>query len=127
MAVDKVYNSGSFEKTMELLTSNSPFEIFKTIGLEIYEKEKTGPISKIGLYEVLFNIFGEDIKFALVLDFLKSNPKANLPKYLADDRDDLKDIHKELVKCEKYKNLKIKVVAACGKLLVVSADGIDII
>lgn len=126
-AVDKIYNSGAFKETLKTLKHHSPFEIFKQIGFEIYQREKSGPVSKNGLYEIMYATFGDKIKQPLVLDFLKNNPKANLPVCLADNRGDLKDIYKELVKSDIYKDVKIRVAAACGKIFVVNSGKIDII
>jgi len=126
-AVDKVYNSGAFKNTLDKLSYISPFELFKQIGLNIFNKEKQGPISRTELYVTLYEAFGSEIKRELVVDFLINNPKSNLPEVFSDDRDDLKEIHKILAKSEKYKDVKFRIAASCGEIFVVCCGKVDIL
>ena len=123
-AVDRIYNSGVFENTLKKLEGN--FELFRTIGLKLADREIEGPVSRIDLYEFMYNLFGDRIKEDLVKDFLINNPKSPLPKVLKDDFVDFKKIHKIIVKKEKFGNVKFRVEAACGKCFVVHCGNVDI-
>ena len=124
-AVDRIYNSGAFVNTLAKLRGENSFQIFKKIGKKLADKEKDGPVSRLELYDMMYELFGDEVKKELVVDFLLNNPKAPLPERFCDCRTDLKKIHKELVKNEKFKDVKFRVEAACGKILIVHAGTVD--
>lgn len=126
-AVDRIYNSGAFKCTLEKLENVNVFTLFNNIGLKLDEKEKTGPVSRIELYDVMYELFGDSVKQELVIDFLLNNPKAPLPGLLRDEGTDLKKLHKKLAKTEKFKDVKFRLESACEKVFVIYDGKVEII
>jgi len=124
-AVDRIYNSGAFVNTLQKLKNDNIFNTFVDIGMHLAEKEKAGPISRTELYEIMYTLYGNEIKTELVTDFLLNNPKAPLPDLFKDDKKDMKKLHKELAKREKFKDVKFRVEAACGKYFIAYSDKVE--
>ena len=78
--VDKIYNSGSFTKTLDKLNIDNPFSMFLTIS------EKTGiantTTSKSQLYRQLYEAFGDEILNELTEDFIRNNKDTKLPDFI---------------------------------------------
>lgn len=126
-AVDRIYNSSAFKYTLEKLENVNAFTLFNKIGLKLDEKEKAGPVSRIELYDLMYELFGDDVKEELVTDFLMNNPKAPLPQPFSDVGTDMKKFHKMLAKTDKFKDVKFRVEAACGKFFVVYSGKVEIL
>ncbi len=126
-AVDRIYNSGTFKNTLKKLECTNNFETYKKIGLKLAEKENKGPVSRVDLYELILEIFGDIIKEELVTDFLLNNLKAPLPDVFKDESDDLKKLHKELAKSEEFKDVKFRLESACGKIFIVHSGKVEVI
>ena len=126
-AVDRIYNSGAFKNTLTKLEKDDSFTLFMSIGEALSEKEKEGPVSRVDLYEFMFSLFGDDIKEELVADFLLNNPKAPLPEIFKDNYTDLKKLHKELAKDEKFKDVKFRLESVCGKVYVLYSGKVEIL
>lgn len=124
-AVDRIYNSGAFLNTLAKLKNDNDFNTFFDIGASLSEREKEGPVSRIELYEIMYSLYGEKIKQELVTDFLLNNPKAPLPDIFRDDTKDLKKIHKQLAKNEKFKDVKFRIESACGKYFILYSDKVE--
>ncbi len=88
--VDKLYNSGCFEASLEylILQYPTPFEFFEKLALYV---EQNGlfdrPLSRKYLYEILLKFHGSDEEFIkrLKLDYLCANGRP-VPKFLGEDR-----------------------------------------
>lgn len=117
-ALDKIYNSKKFENTLKLI--ENPFETFEALGEKLWEREKRAPLSKNGLYELVFEFFGEDAKEEIVKDFMLNNPKTALPSKLQETLE--KDTFKEFCAKEEYKGKKIRVERVKDNVLVL-CDG----
>lgn len=126
-AIDRIYNSGNFKETLSVLESERPSKLFMFIGEKLAEKEKEGPVSRNGLYEFMFNLFGSKIKFALAKDFINANKKSVFPGFLNEEIPDLKERQKELFKNPLYKNKKVKLMKSCGKYFIITDDDIKIV
>lgn len=120
-ALDKYYNSGIFKRTLKHL-DEKPFEFFSSVGEKLWEIEKTAPLSKNGLYLLLYNLYGEKIKLSLCLDYIENNPKTHLPDELSDKTANFHDIFKHFCSLEEYANKKIQLFCACGKYIIL-CDG----
>ena len=121
-AVDKYYNSGVFCKTIKAL-AQEPFEIFKNIGLELYRREKNGPLSRTALYELLYDLYGEKIKVQLANDFVVNNPNLKIPDILlseSDKNENLNYYREKILKYDDYKNIKFRLVSAGGEIFIIS-------
>lgn len=123
-AVDKIYNSGSFKRTVKNLKSDNMFGLYEKIGEKLFIEESISPISKNKLYEVMLDILGKDFKEVLALDFLDNNKKATLPDVFTDEIENIKDLHKKVKGLDEFKNKKIRLTAVCGKTYVICEDGI---
>lgn len=118
-ALDRIYNSGAFRHTLEALDDQDPFDLFFKLGQALSEQEAQGPISRIGLYEFVYQMFGDSIKKALTVDFLESNHKAPLPACLIDDCPNLKQLHHRLLQLPQYQEKKVRLVAAAHSFFAV--------
>ena len=137
-AVDKYYNSGAFHNSLLILTGwsylpsflispcwlrNDPFETFEKIGVELYQREKEGPLSRPALYELLYEIYGDDIKWGLARDFVINNPNLKVPDILLSENDNnanLNNYRKKILEYDDYKNTKFRLVAAGGEIFIIS-------
>jgi len=82
-AVDKFYNSGVFPRTIKTLTkNNSPFAVFEKLGKALSKEEEEGKLSRVKLYDLLYEFGGEKIVQDLTFDFLKNNKNAPLPRFI---------------------------------------------
>ncbi len=115
-AVDRLYNSGRFRKTLELLIDEchiEPFELFEAFGRFTQGK------SNIPLDEytsLVYNFFGRKtdrmrLRDALVCDRLSSNPSGIIPACLKIPDNRLRRIKKHL-----SENMKIDGKIACAIL-----------
>ena len=125
-AVDRIYNSGNFKNTLKELEQKDMFSLFMLIGEKLYEKEKQGPVSNVGLYEFLYEIFGNKIKLALAVDFMENNKKSKLPDFLDEEIPDLKERHKKLHKDPLYKDKKVRIVKTCDKYFIITDDEVTL-
>ena len=109
-AVDRLYNSGRFRKTLEYLVDEcniEPFELFETFGR--FTAGKTNiPLDEY--ISLVYNFFGSKtdkmrLRDALVCDRLSSNPSGIIPECLKIPDNRLKRIKKHL-----SENMKL-----CGK------------
>ncbi len=80
-AVDRLYNSGAFARSIEILTCQSPFAVFERLADSIKAAEQNGSLPRHQLYEVLHDFGGQTIAEALVLDFLQYNKDRPLPDF----------------------------------------------
>ena len=122
-AVDRIYNSGSFNRTVKKAEQEDMYTFFETIGKELYNIEYNAPLSKSGLYCAMLKILGNNYKEALALDFLDSNKKAYLPEEFTEEIPNIKELHNKIKKIEQFKNKKIRLTAFCGKTYIVCEDG----
>jgi radical SAM superfamily enzyme YgiQ (UPF0313 family) len=112
-AVDRIYNSGIFSRTLEALEQEDMFEVFLRIGQRLAQLEQKGPISREGLYTMLYNLYGESLLKPLAEDFLTHHKKAPLPESLAGSPpSNLKQLHKALIKLPPYQHQKVRLAAA---------------
>lgn len=123
-AVDKIYNSGSFKRTVEKMNSDNMYKLYEKIGERLFLEEYTAPLSKNKLYEVLLDILGMEFKEVLALDFLDNNKKANLPEIFTDKIPNLKELHKKIKMLNDFKDKKIRLTVICGKTYIICEDGI---
>jgi len=122
-AVDRIYNSGSFNRTVKKAEQEDMYTFFETIGKELYNIEYNAPLSKSRLYCAMLKILGNNYKEALALDFLDSNKKAYLPEEFTEEIPNIKELHNKIKKIEQFKNKKIRLTAFCGKTYIVCEDG----
>ncbi len=115
-AVDRLYNSGRFRKTLAFLADESgfsPFDMFAFFG-EFTADKKNIPLDEyIGL---VYNFFGSKtdkmrLRDALVCDRLSSNPSGIIPACLKIPDSRLKRIKKHL-----SENMKLGGKTACAIL-----------
>ena len=121
-ALDKIYNSKNFENTLKLV--EKPFETFEAVGEKMWEREKQAPISQNGLYELVYEFFGEDAKEEIVKDFMLNNPKAALPEKLYEPLD--KAIFREFCAKEEYRGKKIRVERVKNNCLILCENEIKV-
>ncbi|MCI5892191.1 MAG: B12-binding domain-containing radical SAM protein [Clostridiales bacterium] len=86
-AVELYYNSGRFSETIGVLETldefaASPFRLYEFLGRKLSEKSEAGKIKQTGLYDLLYEYFGDSIIFELARDFLRNNKTSPLPYYL---------------------------------------------
>lgn len=77
-AVDNIYNTGAFKRTVKKLTSADPFDAFLKMS-EVFSDGKS--ISRFSLYDELYKMFGEKIKKELTLDFIESGKSRPVPEF----------------------------------------------
>ena len=75
-AVERLYNSGAFERTMALETTDDPFDTFEKLSHLIDEST-----SRTMLYEILYRYAGDDAIMPLISDFMLNNRGAVLPSF----------------------------------------------
>ena len=112
-AVDKIYNSGAFKKTLEELNINDAFSFYLELGEALYSEEYNAPLSRAALYEFMYKKFPKTKK-SLTVDFLNNNRKAVLPKCFLDSDKDTKNLHKMISKTESFAGKKFRLVFAAG-------------
>ena len=78
--VDKIYNSGSFSKTLGKLNKYNPFQMFLTISEKTDIANTT--TSKSQLYRQLYEAFGDEILNELTEDFIRNNKDTKLPDFI---------------------------------------------
>lgn len=115
-AVDRLYNSGRFRKTLDYLTCECgfpPFDMFASFG-EFTADKKNIPLDEyLGL---VYNFFGSKtdrmkLRDALVCDRLSSNSSGVLPEILK-----IKDARLKRIKKHLSENLQIKGKVGCAIL-----------
>ncbi len=115
-AVDRLYNSGRFSKTLEYLINEchiEPFELFSSFG-EFTADKKNIPLDEY--ISLFYNFFGSKtdkirLRDALVCDRLSSNPSGIIPSCLKIPDSRLKRIKKHL-----SENMKLSGKTACAIL-----------
>lgn len=78
IAVDGVYNSGAFLRTVKKTAVRNPFKTYEKIS-EIFSQEKS--ISRFVLYGKLYEIFGDTVKKELSLDFMQFCQNRAMPEF----------------------------------------------
>ncbi len=81
-AVDRIYNSKAFARSIKKLTENKPFLTFEALAEKIKNAEKDGSIPRYALYEILYDFGGDKIIEELAFDFLQNNKDRPLPSFL---------------------------------------------
>jgi hypothetical protein len=123
-AVDRILNQGAFKRTIKMAETEDMYSFFENIGKELFEREKSGPLSKQQLYVALLEILGKEYKLSLALDFLESNKKATLPQEFCDEIPNIKELHKKVKGLETFKNSKVRLVSICNKIYILYEDKI---
>lgn len=123
-AVDRVYNSGAFKKTLNELPLDDPFDFYMNLGNLLYEKEMSAPISRTNLYEFMYEIL-PDMKKSLSIDFIKNNRKAKLPVCFSDEPYNHKEHRKLLSQSDEFKDKKFKLIYASDCVFLVSDDLVE--
>lgn len=77
-AVDKLYNSQSFVKTLQKLYKGDAFEMF----FELCKVLKTDNIKKADIYSALYKNYGDTIINELIFDFILNNKDTKLPDFM---------------------------------------------
>ena len=77
-AVDEINNSGAFKRTIEKITIENPFAEFEKIS-QIFDTEIS--LSRFDIYDKLYEIYGDEIKTELCLDFLEHSPNRAMPSF----------------------------------------------
>ena len=104
-AVDTINNSGAFKRTLNALIKSSAFEVFEHIS-QIFDTDKA--LSRFDIYTELHNIYGDEIKSELLLDFIENSPNRPMPEFskVVYPPNFKKDCTKTLK--EKYPDLKVE-------------------
>jgi len=115
-AVDRLYNSGRFRRTLEYLVNEcnfAPFELFESFG-RFTEDKRNIPLDEY--ISLVYNFFGRKtdktrLRDMLVCDRLSSNPSGIIPECLKIPDNRLKRIKKHL-----SENMKLCGKTACAIL-----------
>lgn len=115
-AVDRLYNSGRFRRTLEYLVNEcnfAPFELFESFG-RFTEDKRNIPLDEY--ISLVYNFFGSKtdkmrLRDALVCDRLSSNPSGIIPSCLKIPDTRLRRIKKHL-----SENMKLDGKIACAIL-----------
>lgn len=120
-AVDRIYNSGAFKRTLDSFETESPFDFFEKLGVLLREREREAPLSRGNLYRLMLDTLGDEYKSIIAHDFLENNYKSSLPDFLSDGESTF-EFFDEIRKTPEYKGKKIRVEKAgetyfviCGK------------
>ena len=122
-AVDRIYNSGAFNKTLENIKIDNAFDFYMELGDKLYKKEYSAPLSRTALYEFMYENFPK-MKKSLAVDFLNNNRKAALPECFTDSSENAKQIHKLLSKHEKFNGKKFRLIFASDCIFSVTEDSV---
>ena len=106
-AVEKLYNSGAFARTLERLASAQPFRVFEALGRLLARAQAGGKLKRRELYPLLYSAYGEELRPALAEDFIRNNKSVPLPEFVRPQRErGFKDRIWRLMQqpwfCEKY-------------------------
>ena len=77
-AVDAINNSGAFKRTLDKLIDDNAFKVFEHIS-QIFDTDKT--LSRFDLYSEIYDLYGDDIRTELLLDYIENSPNRPMPRF----------------------------------------------